>query len=94
MKKDRNYKNISLVLGSLGIFFYISLFLNISYSITFLPNLLYNLIALGIVPIGILSIVFGALRTKKKNGKTGLILGIITLILAFASMIISALKYV
>lgn len=93
MKSKNKYGLTSLTLGIIGILFYITLFLGISYDIIFLPNLLYSIIMLIIVPIGILSIIFGALQIKNKKGKTGLILGIVTLVLVFGSMIISALKY-
>ena len=92
MKKKSNYGIISLILGVIGILFYIFLFLNISFHILLFPDKYLYLIAFSIIPIGIISIIFGVLQIKAKNGMAGLILGIITLSLVFLSMIISALR--
>lgn len=94
MKNKNNYGITSFTLGIIGIFFYLTLFLNISFGIYLVPDKILYFIAFSIVPIGILSIIFGALQIKTKKGKVGLTLGIITLFLVFSSIIISVLRYI
>ena len=98
MKRNKKRKNIfgiiSLILGIIGIFFYVNLFINVSLHVLLVPDKYAYLMAFSIIPIGIFAIVFGFIQIKKEktnSGKTGLILGIITLVLVFLSMFISML---
>lgn len=100
MKRKNIFGIISLILGILGILFYVKLFITISLHILLIPDkyaYLMVFMVFSIIPIGIFAIIFGVIQIKRRktnSGKTGLILGIITLVLVFLSMFISMLKYI
>ena len=88
---------MSLRLGIIGILFYVNLFINVSLHVLLVPDKYTYLMAFSIILIGVFAIIFGVIQIRKEkanSGKTGLILGVITLVLVFLSMFISMLKYI